>query len=150
MNRTKHVMSAAPQIEAVIAAARGGAPRAPGGHAARSAGNGSRFLRRRGSPSVYLAWDWPYSNGPNCGFMVWRNGSQAQALLRAWWHVDTGFDEVHDYEQRALYWAVGHLEIFRNHAETLRLATLADDAGEVPSAHRANAWACASARACHD
>ena len=30
----------------------------------------SKWLDR---PSLYLPWDYPYSNGPNCGLMIWRH-----------------------------------------------------------------------------
>ena len=104
----------APPIERMITAARG----RPHGY-----GQGS-------APSLFLAWDWPYSNGPNCGFMIWRNGNRARQLLAHWWHLDTGFNTQHDYEQRALYWGVAHAERFRGAIETLQLTPLAADATE--------------------
>ena len=81
-------------------------------------------------PSLSFAWDQPYSNGPNCGFMVWRNSTRAQRLLATWWHTSTGYDRMHDFEQRAMYWAIAHLESFRGELETLQLAPLALDAVE--------------------
>ena len=87
-----------------------------------------------GNSSLYLAWDWPYSNGPNCGFMVWRNSTRAVELLATWWHLDTGpFAAQHDYEQRAMYWGVANLRRFRGAIETLRIAPLAAEARSTAS-----------------
>ena len=59
-------------------------------------------------PSLFLAWDHPYSNGPNCGFMIWKNSTRAQRLLATWWHIDSGrFNLFHDYEQRTMFWRRG-------------------------------------------
>ena len=106
----------APPLEAMLHAARDG-----------DSGGGAA------GPSLSLAWDWPYSNGPNCGFMVWRNSTRAQRLLTTWWHLSTGYDMMHDFEQRAMYWGVAHLEAFRDAIETLQLTPLATDAAQAGS-----------------
>ena len=106
----------APPLEAMLHAARDG-----------DSGGGAA------GPSLSLAWDWPYSNGPNCGFMVWRNSTRAQRLLTTWWHLSTGYDMMHDFEQRAMYWGVAHLEAFRGAIETLQLTPLATDAAKAGS-----------------
>ena len=84
----------APTIEALISAtsdAHGARDRAP--------------LQPPPPPILSLAWDWPYSNGPNCGFMVWRNSSRALQLLATWWHIDSGvYAREHDFEQHAMHW----------------------------------------------
>jgi len=37
-------------------------------------------------PVVSLAWDLPFSSGPNAGLMLWRGSRRARRLLRTWWH----------------------------------------------------------------
>ena len=61
----------------------------------------------------------------------WVRHTCAQQLLGVWWHLETGFNLQHDYEQRGIYWAIAHMEEFRGIVETLRLPTLASDAVEV-------------------
>lgn len=88
-----------------------------------------RTSRRTGAseepPSLYLGWDYPYSNGPNCGLMLWRNSTRAMRMLATWWHLDPGpYALEHDFEQRLMHWAVVHLERFRGAVTTLRVAPL--------------------------
>ena len=74
-----------------------------------------------GPASVYFASDAPFGAGPNCGFMVWRATADAERLLRFWWHLDAGpYATQHDYEQRTLYWAVAHLDRYRDNGTALR------------------------------
>ena len=59
-------------------------------------------------PAVYFAWDLPFSNGPNAGFMLWRaaRGRGGSSIL---WNLDAGkFNGEHDWLY-ALHWAVAHL-----------------------------------------
>ena len=116
----------APSIDAVIAESRGLRDLSDDG--SRRGGAASTQDSSR-SPSLTLAWDLPYSNGPNCGFMVWRNSTRARTMLSTWWHLDAGvYAAQHDYEQRAMHWAVVHLERYRHAIETIRVAPLALDA----------------------
>ena len=89
-------------------------------------------------PAVYFAWDLPFSNGPNAGFMLWRGGAQSRRLLNFWWNLDAGSSNgEHDYEQHALHWTVAHLPTFRGALETLQLESMTADAGWKRERHAA-------------
>lgn len=74
--------------------------------------NGSRPTPSlgRAAADVSLAWDRPYSYGPNAGVQFWRNSASARQLLSLWWHLPGGrYHRIHDYEQHALQWFLSHL-----------------------------------------
>lgn len=74
---------------------------------------------------VSFSSDRPFSDGPNCGFMVWKRSPRTLDLLATWWHLDMGpFAQAHDYEQRAVYWVLAHLDRFHGLLQTLRLRPL--------------------------
>ena len=114
-----------PSIDSLVAASRQAEPSS----VAITAEAGHSIERE---PSLSLAWDLPFSNGPNCGFMIWRNSTRAQRMLDLWWHLDPGvYATVHDYEQRAMHWVIVHLEAFRGAVETLRIAPLTPEAARL-------------------
>ena len=62
------------------------------------------------TPSIFFAWDAPFSYGPNAGVMLWRATAAARRALGAWWQMDgRPFGLRHDYEQHALQWRLVHL-----------------------------------------
>ena len=76
-------------------------------------------------PSVYAAWDTPFSYGPNCGVMLWRNTPEALRALQTWWQMDgRPFGARHDYEQHAMQWRLVHLWALHGVIETLPLQTM--------------------------
>ncbi|KAL1507361.1 hypothetical protein AB1Y20_008207 [Prymnesium parvum] len=87
----------------------------------------------RATPAAdaFFGWDWPYTLGPNMGFIVLRNTELGRRLVWAWWHAYSAqFATKHPYEQQTLHWDIMHRAAFRHRIETLRLrpmdARLAD------------------------
>lgn len=72
-----------------------------------------------------LAWDRPYSYGPNAGVQFWHNSPSARQLLSLWWHFPGGrYHEMHDYEQHVLQWYLQHLEAFGQPSRRVRTLEL--------------------------
>ena len=78
-----------------------------------------------GMPSVFFAWDTPYSLGPNAGFFVARDTNCTRELLHTWWHLDHGpYGVTHSFEQNSLQWVLMHTDSHRHTVQTLRLRAI--------------------------
>ena len=91
------------------------------------------LLQRYGASSnptarAFFGWDWPYSLGPNMGFIALQRSVATNRLLRAWWNTDTGhLSMVHPFEQQPLQWSLMHMHQYRRKVHTLHLRTMDPD-----------------------
>lgn len=89
-----------------------------------------------GSAHGFFGWDWPYTLGPNMGFIALRNTLPMRSLVRDWWNLHPGsFSNSHPYEQHNLHWGLMHMRRFRRRLQTLRLITMDPAAGANAVAH---------------
>ncbi|KAL3908957.1 MAG: hypothetical protein SGPRY_009599 [Prymnesium sp.] len=57
------------------------------------------------SQQAFFGWDWPYTLGPNMGFIALRNTPQVHQMLRTWWNLFAGpYDLQHPMEQHTMQW----------------------------------------------
>jgi hypothetical protein len=74
---------------------------------------------------AFFGWDWPYTLGPNMGFIVLRNTPQMRQMVATWWNLHPGaYSMEHPFEQHAMQWQLTHLEAYRQRLQTLTLRTM--------------------------
>jgi len=94
-------------------------------HGAQAIGRGSGSDN---SAHGFFGWDWPYTLGPNMGFIALRNTATMRAFVSAWWNMDAGeYSTVHPFEQRPLQWYLMHMTRFRRRLQTLNLISMDPD-----------------------
>eukprot|EP00966_Prymnesium_polylepis_P127297 2944009-Prymnesium_polylepis.1 len=82
-----------------------------------------------GAPSAthhgFFGWDWPYTLGPNMGFMALRNTAEVRRMMSTWWNLFAGpYSIEHPMEQHTMQWQLMHLDRFRRRVQTLSLHTM--------------------------
>ena len=77
----------------------------------------------------FFGWDWPYTLGPNMGFMALRNTAETRRMMATWWNLYAGdYSLAHPMEQHTMQWQLMHL-VTRRHPLNPRRA------GGAQSAH---------------
>ncbi|KAL1514572.1 hypothetical protein AB1Y20_003666 [Prymnesium parvum] len=74
---------------------------------------------------AFFGWDWPYTLGPNMGFIAMRNTAHTRRMLYTWWNLFAGpYSMKHPMEQHTMQWQIMHLDAFRSRIQTLSLHTM--------------------------